>query len=93
MLNQLNELDMAKVLETWLLWDDKNRTQQWEYLVSCTSKKQVESFSDLCHGYFNGCALCDGSTKALKNEEWFIKDYSEIPLISYKKFREFLATL
>ena len=84
---------MAKVLETWYLWDDKHNTKQWDYFVSCTSKKQVESFHDLCHGYFNGCALCDGSAKALKNEEWFIKDYSQIPLISYKRFIEFYKTL
>lgn len=84
---------MAKVLETWLLWDDMNRTQKWHFCVSCTSKKQVESFYNLCHGYFNGCCLCDGSAKALKNEEWFIKDYSQIPLISYKRFIEFYKTL
>ena len=84
---------MAKVLETWNLWDSKQGAK-WDYLVSCTNKKQVESFRSLCWEYnFNGCAFCDGSAKALKNEEWFIKDYSKIPLISYKRFREFLATL
>lgn len=84
---------MAKVLETWYLLDDQHNTKQWDYFVSCTSRKQVESFYDLCNGYFNGCALCEGSAKALKNEEWFIKDYSKIPIISYKRFIEFYKTL
>lgn len=85
---------MAKVLETWVLWGDNHKGTRWEYLVSCASKKQVDSFYDLCHGQFNGCCLCDGSAKYLKNEEWFKEDgYYKIPLISYNRFREFLATL
>lgn len=83
---------MAKVLESWHLWGNSTR-QKWNYIVSCTSKKQVDSFYGLCRPYhFNGCALCDGSAMELKREEWFIKDgYSAIPIMSYKRFREFLS--